>query len=49
VLVQQVTESNGAVLTHVFNTGDHPAERSISGWDATITVAPHESQLLTVK
>jgi hypothetical protein len=49
VLVQQVTESNGAVLTHVFNTGDHPAERSVSGWDATITVAPHESQLLTVK
>ncbi|HEY2400251.1 MAG TPA: glycoside hydrolase family 36 protein [Steroidobacteraceae bacterium] len=49
VLVQQVTEGDGTVLTHVFNTGDHPAERSLPGWDAPITVAPHESQLLTVK
>jgi len=47
VLVQQATESDGTVLTHVFNTGDQPAQRSLPGWDAAITVAPHESQLLT--
>jgi len=49
VLVQQVTESDGTVLTHVFNTGDHPAERSVSGWTAPVAVAAHDSQLLTSK
>jgi hypothetical protein len=42
-----VTESDGTVLAHVFNTGDQPAERSVPKWDAPITVAPHESRLLT--
>jgi hypothetical protein len=49
VLVQQVTESDGTVLTHVFNTGDQPAERSLPGWDAPISVAPHDSRLLTAE
>jgi alpha-galactosidase len=48
VLVQQATESDGTVLINVFNTGDQPAERSVPGWDPPVTVAPHESLLLTV-
>jgi len=49
VLVQQVTQNDGTVLTHVFNTGDHRADRSVPGRDAPITIAPHESHLLTAE
>ena len=47
VLVQQVKEGDGTVLTNVFNTGDQPAERAVPGWDAPIAVAAHESRLLS--
>lgn len=47
VLVQQVQESDGTVLTNVFNTGDQPAERTVPGWDTPVAVGAHESRLLT--
>ena len=46
VLVQQVTRADGTVLTNVFNTGDHPAARSVPGSPTPVTVAAHESHLL---
>ncbi len=49
VLVQQVTESDGTVLTNVFNTGDQPAERLVPGRDEPVLIEAHSSQLLTAK
>jgi len=49
VIVQQVTQADGTVLTNVFNTGDHPAERRVPGWPTPVAVAAHESLLLSAK